>query len=323
VTRALAPLVLALSLTGCMGLDADASGGGRTGADGGARAPDGGPAMDEATGLPAAPETPEYSEADRLDPDTSTEDDPVCFLAGAEPAPYECDAALLGRCPGLRSCCVGDGDCCSAVTAGPLPDAIPVAGCGDGDAATCLSDTLTVSAFGDPQPRIQDGALLPNGDDTYDSGLVLGEPVDLTSHRVKLDARFARPTDCGASCLEGVGVGFSAQPTFGDATHVRMMVGLLYSGSRDDVSLVIGDEIARSWDLADEGEETWSLVVRPTGVLDVMREGTGVPVHTAELAPTAVARLVVYGRNHNRPADSPVGARLMSLSVGPAGTSPP
>lgn len=317
MSRRLTALCLAALLGGCSGLEADVGSGG----GGGPRDGDAGAFGDAGTGpdsmsegLPAAPGTPDYRESDDLDPDTSGPGAvDACFVADAEPAPYECDAALLARCPGLRTCCVADGDCCD--TASGESFALELDRCDPGDAITCTTLLgIEASAFGDPLPRVQDDALLPNGDDAYDSGLVVGAPRDLTSHRVEVGVTFARPSDCSATCLEGVGVGFSAQQVFDDTTHVRMMVGLLYSGSRDEVSLIIGDEAAKSWEL-ESPEERWSLVVRPTGVLTVTR---GDVSHTADFAPSADARLVVYGRNHNRPADSPLGARLKDLAVSSA-----
>src|SRR5690606_30836886 len=132
----------------------------------------------------------------------------ACFEADAAPAYYECDATMLARCADLRSCCVGDADCCSDVAGGALPDGELSFECAPGHAEACLAEAgVAVSAFGFPEPRVQDGAFLPNGEDR-DSGLVIGEPIDLTAHRVTLSATFGAPSDCGATCLEGVAVGF-------------------------------------------------------------------------------------------------------------------
>lgn len=317
MTRGLLAVAL---LAGCGGLAAE-----EDRAAGGEPRGDGGGATIDAGRLGAEEDEPLPASESGADPDPTTPDDRFDESSGCifgedveldrEPAFYECDAAVLDRCPNLRSCCVGDGSCCSAVADGPLPSgAVPLDACSDGDdAATCLSGAgVPVTAFGDPLPRIESG-LLPNGDGSYDSGLLLGDPVDLGSHRIEVTATFGAPADCGASCLEGVAVGFTADEDLGASTNVRMLVGLLYSGSRAEVSLVVANEAVRRWPM-EATEETWSLTVRPDGIVEAMGPPLESPA-SVELLPEHAARLVVYGHNTNRPADSVLGARLTSLSV--------
>jgi len=242
-------------------------------------------------------------------------DIPSCFNEGTNPVITSCAETELA-CGPLYSCCVGDGDCCEPIT-GALPSRLPTDGCAHGaEAGPCLAGLgLTVQAFGMPRSWIEEGALVAGGDDHNDSGLLLGEPVDLATHRVELVASFGADSCEGAECLESVGVAFTTQQFLGDESYVRPLVGLFYSGSRDDVRLIVADEVVATWPLGEDGS-SWRLLLRPTGEAEV-HDGTGAlrePVVT--FMPAREAQLVVYGRSRNRSADAPVAARLLSLDVG-------
>jgi len=209
---------------------------------------------------------------------------------------------------------VGAADCCEPVPVSDLPEGtVSFDGC-TGVAETCLNGRLAATAFGFPEPRMRDGGLYPAGEADHDSGLLVGEPVDLGAYRVDVGAVFAEPADCGASCLEGVSVGFSTQTGFSDRTHVRPLVALSYSGSRDEVSLVVGDTRVQSWQ-HDGDMQRWRLLLRPTGWLEVFAEGTEEALARRQVSPASAAQLVVYGRNRNPGSATPEGARLEELSV--------
>jgi len=214
-------------------------------------------------------------------------------------------------CAGSAACCVGDGECCSELGAGsPLPDGLGFTGCDGMFVDTCVPD---VTGFGDPLPWVRGGLLFPGGDTTYDSGLVVGDAVDLTAMRVRVSARFVAAEGCGASCLEGSAIGFTGPQAFDDQTHVRPIVALSLSGSRNEVSLEVGDAIVRRWSLSGEAE-TWTLVLRPSGEAEVRREGSTEAVADVSYRPVAGAQMVLYGRNRNRTSGA-VGARIGDVSI--------
>lgn len=220
-------------------------------------------------------------------------------------------------CVVLGSCCVGHGDCCSDLGASaPLPRTLDFDGVCTGDPLTsCLADDPVV-AFGDPGPWVRGSMLHPGGDASYDSGLVIGDPVDLGAMRVEVQTSFGRAAECSGTCLEGAGVAFTEQQDFDETTHIRPLVGLLSSGSRSDVSLVVSGEIVDSWELTD-ATEPWTLVLRPTGLVEVFR-GTGSetePEGTSFFPVSSATRLVAYGRNRNPMADAPDGSRIGALSI--------
>ena len=297
-------MLAACSMAGEAGLHSDGDG-----PDGGLDAGSG--IFDRSTGVAASPEAD-----DAADPDVGASPGSgevgSCFDETADPAFFTCGEVTM-TCPGLRSCCVADSTCCSTVTNGPLPvGAITFDECPDADAASCLEDQgWTVEPFGLPRPAVRGGGLMPMGDDSYDSGLVIGAPVDMTSHVVTLGADIAPPSTCDAGCLDAVGIGFTALPSIGDTSHVQVLAGLIYSGARNAVTLVRGEMAIESWGEV-SGIQRWQLRVRPDAV-EVVRDGS-VLLSTDALGATE-ARAVVWGRNHNRPADDPLGARLMGLQI--------
>ena len=223
-----------------------------------------------------------------------------------------------GGCGALPSCCVGDGDCCAPVAAGPLPATLPLAVCaGGGDVQTCLAAAgVNTISFGSFRPWIDGDALHPGGSAADDGGLVLGDRVDLGSHRVAVAARFSRPgRTCGVGCIEGAALGFTEQMVEpGGENHIRPLAGLLYSGSRNDVSLLVADEVVGRWPLSGDAER-WRLTVRPTGRLTVDRGEGDELVAEAIVAPARSASLVLWGRSENGPGDGVLGARVHEVSV--------
>lgn len=230
----------------------------------------------------------------------------------------DCDDPM---CIGLRSCCVGHADCCAAVAQPALPPAVTFSTCEERDGAaspaTCLgTDERPVVEFGDPSPKIVGGELYPQGDDTFDSGFYFARPVDLSTRTVDLETTFVRPSGCGSSCIESVGVGFTHQGTFDETTLVRPAIGLLMSGSLRDVMLLVAGDVVARWPLG-EDDASWRLIARPDGELRVFRDGVeqlGPGDRAFRFLPGPDARLVVYGRNRNV-ADTVTGARVGDITI--------
>ena len=301
--RVLVPMIAVLScssaLSGCDGMGLDSGVGPEPSADAGG-------VIDSADedGLFAGSRT---AGGEMTPPDAAVADS--CY---GEPGQIFCDSADCGH--RLRACCVGDGQCCAPVLDGPLPEGeIAVAGC-TGDVATCLGDAM---GFGSQRPWIAADALHPGGSAADDGGVVVGEPIDLGVHSVTLAGTFARPSSsCGAGCLEGVGMGFTTQilDELAD-NHVRPLAGLLYSGSRHRMSLLVADEVVGEWDLGAD-EERWELSLLATGELLV--SAPSLPGgERAIFAPARAASLVLWGRTSNPPGGEPevLGARLSQVGV--------
>lgn len=215
-------------------------------------------------------------------------------------------------CAPLHSCCVGDGDCCFTAPGPTPPTGLVFAGCGP-TVADCF-DAGAATSFGSPSPFLADDGFAPGGDGSFDSGIVFEQPLDLTSHRVVLAARFGAATDCGGGCLEGVGVSLTADTDLGDESHVRVLAGLLASGSRGDVALLLSDTVVTRWAHGGD-EEVWSLIVRPTGEVSVLRNGVPAEGGAGVVPPIRGARVAVHGHSRNPTADPPPGTRLLSLDV--------
>jgi hypothetical protein len=215
-------------------------------------------------------------------------------------------------CAGIASCRVGNGNLCTVVGA----SALPIDGCAEMPAtATCLSGIA--DAFGSPGPWVASGALHPGGN-TADSGLVYAATVPLRSHRLALKATFQEPT-CGAGdpCRDTIALGVTTQtkPELDMGARVRAEVALAYSASREEISLLISGTVASSWPF-DSASPSWTLVLRPDGLIDVKNEMTS--VFTSELMPYAPiddARVIIFGRSPNRAYPSPDGAAITSLEV--------
>jgi hypothetical protein len=245
-------------------------------ADGG-----GGRPPDEIEGIPATNESATRSDF----VDTAGGSLGACF--GADGAAI-CEPAL---CSTVRSCCVDDGTCCSPIAAPPVPATIDLTTCSEGDPARdCLPPAWV---FGFPEPYVTGSAITPGGDATGDSGLVLGDAVDLGAHRVVLEGTFTPSAGCADACVESVGLGVTAQDPI--ASTVRPIAALVLSGSRQRMSFVVGDGTIAQWDVT--GGETWTLDLRPSG--DAVVKRGGVEVASATFARARAAHVVLYGRTMN------------------------
>lgn len=276
--------------------------------EGGAALPDASMGGGEVVGIPATMEGVGFASED----DRGSAYDPATCYDGEDNDDSGAVDCADESCANLGSCCVGSADCCATLSSPPLPSTLTIpADCPGMPSTGCLAGE-PVTEFGDPGPRITDGVLYPGGDDSYDSGLLIGGSVDLSAMRAEVTTRFEAPSDCGASCLEGVGVAFTAQADFGPSTYVRPLVGLVSSGARGTVSLVVSDTTIRTWSL-EENPGTWKLTLRPTGTAEVSIDG--VPAGSARFPTIADARLVVYGRNRNPGSTAPNGSGISQLET--------
>lgn len=265
-----------------------------------------------ATGYPATAESG-TSGPGGADPDfeRAGDDSFACYDGVDNDGDLGADCADDG-CAALHSCCVGDGDCCFAAPGPTPPTGLSFTSCGP-EVGDCLP-AGGATPFGSPSPFIADGGLAPGGDGEFDSGLLFDESVDLSSHRVVLSARFGAAVDCAEGCVEGVSASLTYDTMLGAEDHVRVVAGLLASGSRGDVSLVLSDAIVTRWPSSSD-DEIWSLTVRPTGEVSVLRDGVPLEGGSGAILPRRGARVVVHGHSRNPSATPPTGVRLLSLDV--------
>lgn len=199
-------------------------------------------------------------------------------------------------CQSLRSCCVGDGACVDAVTPAPLPALMNWSTCAS--VASCLQESGTSGyVFGSPGARITEGALEGGGDDSFDSGVILGEEIDLRYQRVSLSAQFQLPEDCTGGCREAVALGVTAQPpaeAMAEA-HVPMLAAIVLSGATRTARLLIRDNAVALWSVATDTAMTLSIV--PSGRVEALVNGE--VVATGELGVADAARVVIMGHSRN------------------------
>ncbi len=222
---------------------------------------------------------------------------------GGLDACYSDDACGSSMCEGVRSCCVGSGACCAATGADPAPSLLVSATCSDYDPAEdCLGPGM--SGFGSPLPYVFAGGLVPGGDELGDSGLLADDPIDLTVHHAVLTATIRTAAACGAACIETLGLGLTEQSSVTESVHP--IAALVYSRSRNRVTLMVGEAQLAAWSDISDGEQ-WSLELLPSGTVDVQRDGSlpnpeFVPV---PYQPSTSARLTIYGHTVNPSAMAP------------------
>jgi len=208
-----------------------------------------------------------------------------------------------------RSCCVGRAiaQCCSAPTTAAALDFDRCTGMLGG---ACGSAGVT--PFGSPMPTLYDGVLFPNGDRSYDSGVVVDAPI-APGRAIEVRATLAIPSAiCTDGCVEAVGVGLTAQASYGGTSYVRPLVGLLISASRRMADLVIDGERAGRVALRD-GETTLdiTLTLSPDGAVHV--DGLVGGALSGRVTRSGALRLVAWGHNMNSTTRD--GARVMALSA--------
>ncbi|MEZ4251673.1 MAG: hypothetical protein R3B99_25945 [Polyangiales bacterium] len=321
--------VLLLLLTACAGLDAATPGrdgstdsGGVANIDGGARfdaASDAAAFLDGAApredagasaepfALPADPTRDGYADAFEGAPGLSGRT--ACFDEFDNDASGAVDCES-NDCRTLASCCLDRGDCCVPRVSRTLPLLCDTL-------AECFGET-PFAPFGSPSPFpvVGDG-LAAGGDASFDSGLVVGDWLELGTERVSIRAQFERTACPDQACVASFALGFSTQTTFGDRDHVEPLVAMQVSASRDGVALLVsGREVARVElpDGTSPSATTWELVVRPEGRAELRRDGS--LVASARVSP-ARARLVLYGHATNPSATAdPSEPRVLLRSLG-------
>ncbi|TFH31631.1 MAG: hypothetical protein E4H00_03120, partial [Myxococcales bacterium] len=211
----------------------------------------------------------------------------ACYTAADECGDAECAA--------FASCCVNTGSCCAPIVdESPLPSTLDFQKCAGQTVDACAEGAGSDAVpFGQTDPVITGRGLVPNGTATAEGGAVIGDVVNLAAQRVEVEVQFTLPDGCNGTCLESAGVAFTASAP--DA-FVVADVGLLLSGSRDVVNLMIGNAVADSFG-AGTNSTTWRLVLSPDGSAPVFRDGSPVATHSFDVAALDQARFVVFGRN--------------------------
>ena len=198
------------------------------------------------------------------------------------------------ECEAFASCCVNSGTCCAPIDDPPLPAVLDFQKCAGQTADACAEGVGSDAfSFSQSEPVLSGRGLVPNGTATAEGGAVIGGVVNLSSQRVEVEVQFTLPVGCNGTCLESAGVAFTAKTL--DA-FVDAEVGLLLSGSRESVSLMIGNAVADSFGAGTDGT-TWRLVLSPNGSAQVFRDGSSIGTYSFDAAALEQARLVVFGRN--------------------------
>ncbi|MGB5501003.1 MAG: hypothetical protein WBM75_01295, partial [Polyangiales bacterium] len=220
------------------------------------------------------------------------------------------DACAGPDCGAFASCCVNTGACCAPVVDNAaLPALLDFRGCGVLELLACAeASSAMTETFGELEPVLNARGLVPNGTANAEGGALIGEPVNLASQRVELDVQFALPVGCSGTCLESAGVAFTATAP---GAFVDAEVGLLLSGSRELVNVMIGNEVADSF-FAGPGSTKWRLVLSPDGLAQLFRDGALQGQYAFDAAALTQAQLVAFGRNLSATANS---AAIASIEV--------
>lgn len=206
------------------------------------------------------------------------------------------------ECGAFASCCVNTGACCAPIVdEAPLPATLDFRSCAGQDVVECAEASGTNAlTFGVLEPVLNARGLVPNGTAEAEGGAVIGAPVNLASQRVELDVQFSLPIGCSGTCLESAGVAFTATAP---GSFVQADVGLLLSGSREVVNVMIGNEVADSF-YAAPGSTKWRMVLSPDGSAQVFRDAELQGRYAFDAAALTQAQLVAFGRNLSDSSDS-------------------
>ncbi len=230
------------------------------------------------------------------------------------------DACATAGCEAFASCCVGTGRCTKTVEPQPLPTSLSFEQCAGLTLEDCAQrEGFSADVFGQQAPILTERGLVPNGTATSEGGALLGDVVSLASRRVVVETQFALPIECGATCLQSAAVAFAVHRV--PARFEGAEVGLLLSGSRGTVSLIIGGQVADSYDAGDDAT-VWRLVLSPSGEVVVERDGSIQGSYTFDPEALREARLALFGRNLGDDLDSAAIARLATsteITDSPAG----
>jgi hypothetical protein len=226
----------------------------------------------------------------------------ICYADAAD-----CESSL---CTPFAACCVATGRCCMPPEVSPLPESLSFIDCSGGAVEDCAaSKGYDAVEFGDRGVLITSRGLVPNGDATSEGGTLLGDAVALTNERVTVTVTFAYPRGCNGTCLESAGVAFTSDD--GTDRFNGAAVGLLFSGSRERVSLLIGGQTVDAYPAAD-ASATWTLALSPAGTVEVASGDATLGVYAFDPEPLSSARLAVFGRSLFSNANS---AAVSSLST--------
>lgn len=194
-------------------------------------------------------------------------------------------------------CCVGSerASCCRAVD----PDLTfePPEACADAPAADCdLGSSFEL--FG--APRFEAGGLVPIASAGH-AGVALGDALDPRSTNLRLSAslELPDPTERCDDCTDVAGIALvDALPEEGQPAVIRL--GLLVSGSLDEVLVLIADEIVHRAE-ATPGTLSLAIDLRVDGTATLQMPGESLPLEG--LAPPSQLRPAVLGRTDNRAGD--------------------
>lgn len=209
----------------------------------------------------------------------------------------------VSTCQLLNACCIGSARCCAS------PSMRHRLTCAD-SAASCIAGS---TAFGTPEPFVDESTLALGGDELYDSGLLGNEMLDLTSESTTLEVTFEHARCESAFCLESAAVGLTRQDEMSATEHVEPIVAL--HSARGWVQVRVGEVVVDRFEIAAD-VETYTLTLRTDGSATVVREGEA--QRTFAYAPVADARLVMYGHSRNPSATLEPGesrARIANLEV--------
>ena len=242
---------------------------------------------------------PERNPLDDQGPDAAIADDyadaaRVCFAT-----PDTCSDV---GCGAFASCCVNNGTCCEPIVDDPpLPAVLDFQQCAGQTVDSCAEGVgSNAVGFGELEPVITGRGLVPNGTATAEGGALIGDLVNLSSQRVEVDVQFKLPVGCNGTCLESAGVAFTASVP---GAFVDVGVGLLLSGSREAVNLMIGNAVADSFDAGTDNTQ-WRLLLSPEGSAQVFRDGNSVGTYVFDAAALERGQFVAFGRNLGAAATS-------------------
>ena len=232
----------------------------------------------------------------------------ACFNGLDDDANSAIDCEDRSSCGATAYCCVGESraECCAGATT-TIDQRFDA--CVSSDPTVCIA---SATRFGGPHPTIVGGAFVPFGDALGDSGLALGEPLDLTRDRVVLEATFEASADgCGTAvnCVDVIGLGVGAIP--GIQSHLVPDVAVAVRPSRGDYALLVGGEVLASRELPD-GPADYALTLAPDGTVELSVDD-GSPI-IGRYFPLPERSALLYGRTHNLNSES-APARAASVQV--------
>lgn len=230
------------------------------------------------------------------------------------------------ECSSTPVCCVGSSSaaCCRDSTA----ETLAYAGCTGTGTDALLTCTPGVTVFGSPSPELREGALVPNGGDRFDSGIVLASEVDPRVSRLEIEATIAAGEGC-ESCLDSVAIGLTRAQALGSSTLVDADLALMVSTASGEVRLLVGGAVSRAMALDGVRELVGADALAPLIYrLETTTEGDARVLVAASAEATAVslfadvpyaprgpARVVAWGRSANRGPSDPPPARITRISV--------